>query len=37
MYRVHKRDGKTTDFDISKISQAIAKAFDICGQTQSEL
>ncbi|MCM1367830.1 MAG: ribonucleoside triphosphate reductase [Roseburia sp.] len=28
MYQVVKRDGKTTDFDISKISQAIKKAFD---------
>ncbi|MCH5165317.1 MAG: ribonucleoside triphosphate reductase [Clostridiales bacterium] len=28
MYRVVKRDGKQTEFDISKISQAIKKAFD---------
>ncbi len=28
MYQVIKRDGKKTDFDISKISQAIRKAFD---------
>ena len=28
MYQVVKRDGKTTGFDISKISQAIKKAFD---------
>ena len=28
MYKVVKRDGKTTAFDISKISQAIRKAFD---------
>ncbi len=28
MYKVVKRDGKTTEFDISKISQAIKKAFD---------
>lgn len=28
MYTVVKRDGKTSEFDISKISQAIAKAFD---------
>ncbi len=28
MYQVVKRDGKTTTFDISKISQAIKKAFD---------
>lgn len=30
MYRVLKRDGKTADFDISKISAAISKAFDAC-------
>ena len=28
MFQVVKRDGKTTAFDISKISQAIKKAFD---------
>ena len=28
MYQVVKRDGKITDFDISKISHAIQKAFD---------
>ena len=28
MYQVVKRDGKQTSFDISKISQAIRKAFD---------
>jgi len=28
MYQVRKRDGKITNFDISKISVAIAKAFD---------
>lgn len=28
MYRVIKRDGKVTDFDLSKITSAIAKAFD---------
>ena len=28
MYQVIKRDGKTTSFDISKISQAIKKAFE---------
>ena len=27
MYRVLKRDGVTVDFDISKISAAIIKAF----------
>ena len=28
MYRVVKRDGQKVDFDISKISQAITKAFE---------
>ena len=28
MYRVIKRDGKVTDFDLSKITSAISKAFD---------
>lgn len=30
MYRVVKRDGKIADFDISKISAAITKAFTAC-------
>ncbi len=30
MYRVNKRDGKITDFDIAKISGAIAQAFEAC-------
>ena len=30
MYRVIKRDGKVVDFDLSKISEAITKAFDAC-------
>ncbi len=30
MYRVVKRDGKEVDFDLSKISDAITKAFDAC-------
>ena len=30
MYRVVKRDGKTVDFDLSKISTAITLAFDAC-------
>ena len=30
MYRVNKRDGKITDFNIAKISDAIKKAFDAC-------
>ena len=28
MYRVVKRDGKITEFDISKITTAITKAFE---------
>ena len=28
MYQVIKRDGKIVDFDISKISAVITKAFD---------
>lgn len=31
MYKVVKRDGKITDFDISKISAAIGKAFEATG------
>ncbi|MDO4198288.1 MAG: ribonucleoside triphosphate reductase [Erysipelotrichaceae bacterium] len=30
MYRVVKRDGKIVDFNLSKISDAIKKAFDAC-------
>ncbi|MBR2020671.1 MAG: ribonucleoside triphosphate reductase [Clostridia bacterium] len=30
MYRVNKRDGKVAEFDISKISEAIKKAFEAC-------
>ena len=30
MYRVTKRDAKTADFDIAKISAAIKKAFEAC-------
>ena len=30
MYRVLKRDGKVVDFNLSKISDAITKAFDAC-------
>ena len=30
MYRVNKRDGKLVDFDITKISEAIKKAFEAC-------
>lgn len=32
MYKVIKRDGSTVDFDINKISAAIAKAFDALGK-----
>jgi len=32
MYRVIKRDGKISDFDITKISGAIAKAFEALGK-----
>ena len=32
MYRVVKRDGKLVDFDLSKISDAITKAFDACNK-----
>jgi len=32
MYQVIKRDGKVADFDISKISVAITKAFDATGK-----
>ena len=30
MYRVNKRDGKVAEFDISKITDAIQKAFEAC-------
>ena len=36
MYRVNKRDGKVTEFDISKISEAIKKAFDACERQYNE-
>ena len=32
MYQVIKRDGATVDFDISKISAAMTKAFDAVGR-----
>ncbi len=32
MYNVIKRDGQETDFNISKISTAIQKAFDALGK-----
>ena len=31
MYQVIKRDGRTTDFNITRISNAITKAFDATG------
>lgn len=31
MYQVIKRDGKISEFDIAKISNAIQKAFDAGG------
>ena len=30
MYQVIKRDGKTAEFDISKITNAISQAFEAC-------
>ena len=36
MYRVVKRDGKVTGFTISKISDAIKKAFDACGRQYND-
>ncbi len=36
MYRVVKRDGKVTGFNISKISDAIKKAFDACGRQYND-
>ena len=33
MYQVVKRDGKVTEFEISKISKAITKAFEALGKT----
>ena len=35
MYQVVKRDGKITEFQIGKISDAITKAFDALGQHQT--
>ena len=32
MYKVMKRDGVNVDFDISKISGAMVKAFDAVGK-----
>ena len=36
MYRVVKRDGKVLGFNISKISDAIKKAFDACGRQYND-
>ena len=36
MYQVIKRDGKVVDFDVSKISNAIKKAFDACNRDSDE-
>ncbi|MBQ8351954.1 MAG: ribonucleoside triphosphate reductase [Clostridia bacterium] len=36
MYRVKKRDGSVADFNISKISDAIEKAFDACDRKYNE-
>ncbi len=36
MYRVVKRNGGVVDFDISKISTAIGKAFDACGKDYNQ-
>ena len=36
MYKVNKRDGKTSDFDLSKIGNAIRKAFDAQGKQYND-
>lgn len=36
MYRVRKRDGELVDFNISKISNAITKAFEATGTEYNE-
>jgi len=36
MYRVRKRDGELVEFDISKISIAISKAFDALGEQYTD-
>ena len=36
MYRVNKRDGKIVDFNISKISEAIKKAFEACDRQYND-
>ena len=32
MYNVIKRDGKNVEFDLTKIKNAIVKAFDACNR-----
>ncbi|MBQ8523355.1 MAG: ribonucleoside triphosphate reductase [Clostridia bacterium] len=36
MFHVTKRDGKIADYDISKISAALRKAFDACGRQYND-
>ena len=36
MYQVKKRDGKTAEFDLSKITNAIRKAFDATGRNYND-
>jgi len=36
MFHVTKRDGKVADYDISKISAALKKAFDACGRQYND-
>ena len=36
MYKVVKRDGKLTGFDITKVSQAICKAFEAVGKEYND-
>ncbi len=36
MFKVVKRDGKVSEFDVRKISEAIRKAFDACGRNYAD-
>ena len=36
MFKVVKRDGSVTEFDVKKISNAIRKAFDACGRQYAD-
>ena len=36
MYKVIKRDGKTVEFDLAKISNAVALAFDACNKQYNQ-